>query len=238
MAKIHAPVTIQVNSGLTTFINVFTIDPTHQQALLDLLKAQTDATMRKQPGFVMANFHRSLDGTSVVNYVQWTDQRSSDIIHENPEIMAGFVQYQRLNVKMDLRYYEVVFTAGQRVAVEPGNGLTTVISLLSTKSHQQQQVLMTLKKEVYPFVGQQAGFISIAFHRSLDGSRVLLYSQWNLPSTHQIPDLLRQREPLMSLLDGSSDRIETHLYNVAFIADADGLSIGDSPQVSQSQDLD
>lgn len=219
MAKILTPATIQLDSGLTTFINVFTIAPDQQQELLDLLQAQTDTAMRKQPGFLNANFHRSLDGTSVVNYVQWTDQRSSDIIHENPEIMAGFAQYQKLNVKMDLRYYEVASAIGQPIVIEPGDGLTTAISLLSTKPNRQQQVLIALE-EVYVSVTQEPGFISISSHRSLDNTRVLTYSQWRVQTTHQIPPVLQHHEPLMTILGDSCDRIESHLYEIAFTADA------------------
>jgi len=223
MAKILTPATIQTDSGLTTFINVFTIAPEQQQALLDLLKAQTDTSMRKQSGFINANFHRSLDGTRVVNYVQWTDQRSSDIIHEDPEIMAGFAQYQQLNVKMDLRYYEVTSTFGQPTVIESENELTTAIALLSTKPDRQQHVLTTLE-EVYLSIRQEPGFISVSSHRSLDNTRVLIYSQWKVHATHQIPPVLQQQERLMNVLNGSCDRVESHLYKVAFTADAQGLS--------------
>lgn len=228
MATQHLPATIQVNSGVATFINVFTIDPENQQALLDLLKLQTNSLMRKQPGFLNANFHRSLDRVSVVTYTQWTDQRSSEAIHENPEIVAGFAQYQALNVKMDLRYYEVALAAGQQTAIKPQNGVTTLISLFSTKPSQQQQALGILEQEVYPFAMQQAGFISMNLYRSLDGTRILNYSQWNAQTTYKIPDLLRRREPLMSILEGACDRIETHLYEVSFTADAHSLSTGKS----------
>lgn len=43
MATQYLPATIQVNSRVATLINVFTIDPENQQALLDLLKLQTDS---------------------------------------------------------------------------------------------------------------------------------------------------------------------------------------------------
>ncbi|BCL35271.1 antibiotic biosynthesis monooxygenase [Nostoc sp. MS1] len=221
----YLPATIQVNSGITTFINVFTIAPENQQALLDVLKSQTDSSIRKQPGFLNANFHRSLDGVSVVNYVQWTDQRSSEVIHENPEIMAGFARYQALNVKMDLRYYEVAFAVGQQAIIEPQNGVVTLISLFSTKPPHQQQALETLKQELCSFAKQQAGFVSMSLHRSLDGTRILNYTQWKASASHTIADVLTQHEPLMSLLEGACDRIETHLYEVSFAADAHRLVV-------------
>ncbi|MBD2772866.1 antibiotic biosynthesis monooxygenase family protein [Iningainema tapete] len=69
--------------------------------------------VRKQPGFLAANFHRSLDGTKVVNYVQWASIEASRAIHHNPDISNAFASYQELGVSMDLRYYETAFTHRQ-----------------------------------------------------------------------------------------------------------------------------
>ncbi len=63
--------TIAENSGLVTAINVFTVDPSNQQKLLDLLARATDTSVRDAPGFVSAALHRSLDGTRVTMYAQW-----------------------------------------------------------------------------------------------------------------------------------------------------------------------
>ncbi|MBD2683183.1 MULTISPECIES: antibiotic biosynthesis monooxygenase [Nostoc] len=220
MAKVYYPATIEVNHGIATFINVFTVEPANQQVLLDLLRSQTDSLMRKQPGFLNANFHRSFDGIKVVNYVQWKDQQSSEVIHENSDIMTAFSQYQALNVKMDLRYYEVVSSFGQPTVIKPQNGLKTLISLVHVQPNQQQQVLESLETKVYPMLTEQIGFISMNLHRSLDGNRILNYSQWNSQPPHEILELLQQRETLMNI-PGTT---ETHLYEVAFTADAHGLS--------------
>jgi heme-degrading monooxygenase HmoA len=63
--------TIQQGDGVMTLINVFTVEPEHQQELLDLLAEATEQVMAALPGFVSANLHRSADGTRVVNYAQW-----------------------------------------------------------------------------------------------------------------------------------------------------------------------
>ena len=63
--------TIAENTGLATFINVFTVEPSNQQALLDLLVHATDMYVRDAPGFVSAALHRSVDGTRVTMYAQW-----------------------------------------------------------------------------------------------------------------------------------------------------------------------
>jgi len=63
--------TIAENSGLVTAINVFTVDPSNQQRLLDLLARMTETSVRNLPGFVSAALHRSVDGGKVTMYAQW-----------------------------------------------------------------------------------------------------------------------------------------------------------------------
>ncbi len=53
------------NAGFVTFINVFTVEPSNQQQLLDLLAHATETSVREVPGFISAALHRSVDGTRV-----------------------------------------------------------------------------------------------------------------------------------------------------------------------------
>jgi hypothetical protein len=62
-------------NDVVTLINVFTVAPEDQQRLVDVLVEATQAVMRKQPGFVSADIHKSLDGTRVANYAQWPVER-------------------------------------------------------------------------------------------------------------------------------------------------------------------
>jgi quinol monooxygenase YgiN len=54
-----------------TLINVFEVEPSRQQQLVDLLTEGTEKVMRRRPGFVSVNLLTSNDGTRVVNYAQW-----------------------------------------------------------------------------------------------------------------------------------------------------------------------
>ena len=63
--------TIAEDSGLVTLINVFTVEPSNQQELVDLLARATDTSVRDVPGFVSAALHRSVDGSKVTMYSQW-----------------------------------------------------------------------------------------------------------------------------------------------------------------------
>lgn len=63
--------TIAEDQPLVTLVNVFTVTPESQQALVALLVTATEEVMTNRPGFISANIHASTDGTRVVNYAQW-----------------------------------------------------------------------------------------------------------------------------------------------------------------------
>ena len=63
--------TIQKEKQVLTIINVFEVAHENQEALLQLLIKNTDDFISDCPGFISANFHKSLDGKNVVNYGQW-----------------------------------------------------------------------------------------------------------------------------------------------------------------------
>jgi hypothetical protein len=54
--------TISKTTNVVTLINIFTVEPENQQRLIDLWVDITEDVMCKLPGFIAANFHKSLDG--------------------------------------------------------------------------------------------------------------------------------------------------------------------------------
>jgi antibiotic biosynthesis monooxygenase (ABM) superfamily enzyme len=100
--------TIQVNTGAVTQINVFTVAPENQQALIDLL--QEAANFASQvPGWISASIHRSLDGTRVVNYAQSKDLDSAQRVIEALRA-AGWLDRNKALGEAHPGLYEVVFT--------------------------------------------------------------------------------------------------------------------------------
>ena len=58
-------------SGEVVLINVFTVDPAHQQRLIDLLTLATRGAVDRAPGFISATLHRAVDGRKVTMYARW-----------------------------------------------------------------------------------------------------------------------------------------------------------------------
>jgi len=67
-----------------TLINVFTVDPTKQDELIDLLVRATEVSVRHAPGFISARLHRSLDGRKVTMYAQWASRDAYEAMREDP----------------------------------------------------------------------------------------------------------------------------------------------------------
>lgn len=67
-----------------TLINVFTVAPERQTALVAALEEATEESIRYRPGFVSVNIHASLDGTRVVNYAQWESREHLEAMLADP----------------------------------------------------------------------------------------------------------------------------------------------------------
>jgi quinol monooxygenase YgiN len=102
-------VTIAKDNDVVTLINVFTVEPGHQQRLVDVLVEATEAVMSKQQGFVSANIHRSLDGTRVTNYAQWRSREAFEAMLRNQETAEHMGEAARIAERFEPHLYEVSF---------------------------------------------------------------------------------------------------------------------------------
>ena len=100
--------TITTANDVVTLIDVFTVEPEHQQRLVDVLVRATQTIVSKQPGFVSANIHKSLDGMRVVNYTQFRSQEDFEAMLAKPEAAEHIREAATLG-SFDAHLYEVVF---------------------------------------------------------------------------------------------------------------------------------
>jgi len=94
------PATIRPDSGLTTLINIFAVEPDNRDRLVALLKAGTDEWISKVPGFVSSTLHISRDGRRVVIYGQWRDAESIAAMRQSPQ-MPPYVERVRQLAQME-----------------------------------------------------------------------------------------------------------------------------------------
>lgn len=73
-----------MNDEPIILINVFSVDPSRQQELIDLLTQATETSVRYAPGFISASLHRSLDGTKVAMYAKWRSTDDYEAMRKDP----------------------------------------------------------------------------------------------------------------------------------------------------------
>jgi heme-degrading monooxygenase HmoA len=100
---------IQKDRNIITSISIFTVkDSSDQQRLIDMLREATKQIMIKHHGFISANIHKSLDGTKVINYVQWENKEAIEKMFNDPSAIIHMNDVDSI-AKVDRSLYEVVF---------------------------------------------------------------------------------------------------------------------------------
>ena len=102
--------TIAKNNPCVTLINVFTVEPQNQQKLIEVLSQATEEVMSRQPGYISANIHKSLDGTKVTNYAQWRTKEDFEAMLKNPAAQKHMEAASRLAAKVEPYLYNVSYT--------------------------------------------------------------------------------------------------------------------------------
>src|SRR5215208_2290264 len=102
-------VTIAKDNDVVILINVFTVPQEDQQRLVDVLAEATQKVIRKQPGYVSANIHRSLDGKRVTNYAQWRSREVFEAMLHNQEAAEHRGEAARIAERFEPHLYEVSF---------------------------------------------------------------------------------------------------------------------------------
>ena len=102
---------IETGAKFATLVNTMTTTPEKQQQLLDMLLEATEEHIRHLPGFVSANFHKSADGTRIVNYGHWEKAEDWYAMQADPVASQHIADIKDLLVKApDYDLYEVVAT--------------------------------------------------------------------------------------------------------------------------------
>jgi antibiotic biosynthesis monooxygenase (ABM) superfamily enzyme len=101
-------VIIEANKGIVTQINVFTVAPQNQQALIELL-IESAKSVFELPGWISASIHRSVDGTRVVNYAQVENMEAQERIVGSLRA-SGYLDRNKKLGEAHPGLFEVVYT--------------------------------------------------------------------------------------------------------------------------------
>jgi hypothetical protein len=99
--------TISAADGHLTLINTFTCPETRQNELVAAIEKAHAEIFLRQPGFISANIHASLDRTRVVNYVQWERVEDFDAAGAVPEVQEHVAEIMKIAESADPRLFHV-----------------------------------------------------------------------------------------------------------------------------------
>lgn len=82
-----------VDAGPIVLLNVFTVDPSDQDALVEAWR--NDALwMKKQPGYISTQLHKAIGGSSMyLNYAVWDSVADFRAAFSNPEFQSALSHY-------------------------------------------------------------------------------------------------------------------------------------------------
>ncbi|NEP57641.1 MAG: antibiotic biosynthesis monooxygenase [Symploca sp. SIO2G7] len=86
----------------------FRLQPENQPRMVKLAKEHVEKAM-ELPGLISANFHRSLDGTRVINYGQWLNQDAIEELRKQPGFGSQSPYWEGI-AENEFHLYEVVLT--------------------------------------------------------------------------------------------------------------------------------
>ena len=168
--------TLSLDNKLTTVIIIFVVEPFQQNDLIAAIKEFSE-TVKTQAGFVSANLHKSLDGVKVANYVQWSSMAEFEAFRNNTEVQKKAEKLFTFD-QPDYHVYEIV-TSESKVGTPQIKEDEYIVHFaeFSMKPANQPKMIELAKEHIKPAM-KQPGLISATFHRSLDGTRVINYGQW------------------------------------------------------------
>ncbi|MCJ8278964.1 MAG: antibiotic biosynthesis monooxygenase [Rivularia sp. ALOHA_DT_140] len=167
--------TIATNNEVATVIIIFNVEPETQQELLDTIYDFLD-TVKKQPGFVSGNLHKSIDGLKIANYAQWKTKEDFENFLNNPQIQDKAAKIRKFNP--DSHVYEVVISESKEGIPEINQKYIYHFAEFRMQPENQPKMIELAKENVAKAM-KLPGLVSANFHRSIDGTRVINYGQWS-----------------------------------------------------------
>jgi quinol monooxygenase YgiN len=88
-------------------INLFVVEPSNQDRVVDLLTTVTDQFVRHSPGFIRSRLHRALDGTKVTMYAEWESREAYEAMRGDTR-PAAYLEEAMSIAEFQPGMYEVV----------------------------------------------------------------------------------------------------------------------------------
>jgi quinol monooxygenase YgiN len=205
---------VQIDRTNTAIVglDLYTVAERHQSSLIEAIVQEQIKSWKSNPYFLSASVHRSLDGVRVFTYSQWQpkfDHRSLP----RPIVLGEFFPPDSLQLEVSASR-----AVSAEVEIVEGDRITHLAEFRMMPSNQPEMVKRTTV-ELERAMSNSLGLISASFHRSLDGTRMFNYGQWE--SKEAFEAILKQPgfNPDKPYSEGLA-RNEFHLYQVVDVETA------------------
>ena len=103
------------------------------------------------------------------------------------------------------------------VTISKDNDVVTLINVFTVRPEDQQRLVDVLANATQTVMRNQPGFVSANIHKSLDGTRVANYAQWQ--SSEAFGAMLQNQEAAEHMGEAAriAERFEPHVYEVSFV---------------------
>lgn len=187
-------------------LDLYPVAERHQSDLVEVIVQEQIKSWQSNPYFLSASVHQSLDGVRVFTYSQWQpkfDHRSLP----RPTKLCEFFPPDSLQLEVSASrslLADVEILAGDRV---------THLAEFRMMPFNQPEMVKRTTAELDRAMSNAPGLISATFHRSLDGTRMFNYGQWESQAAFEA--ILKQPgfNPDKPYWQGLA-RNEFHLYQV------------------------
>ena len=204
---------VQIDRTNTAIVglDLYTVAERHQSGLIEAIVQEQIKSWKSNPYFLSASVHQSLDGVRVFTYSQWQpkfDHRSL----LRPIVFGEFFPPDALQLEVSAS------RSVSAVEIVAGDRITHLAEFRMTPSNQPEMIKRTTA-ELDRAMSNSPGLISATFHRSLDGTRMFNYGQWE--SKEAFDAILKQPgfNPDKPYWEGLA-RNEFHLYIVVHVTSA------------------
>lgn len=204
---------ISADDGYLTVFNIFETDtPNGQQGLLKAMREIIDNAT--YPGWISSTLHSGQDKLGTANYIQWRSQEDLEARYAGKKFKSETVPlFHELATSVNLIKTEVVFSQqhpslGDTIEISPDRDDYTVIVILGVEPENQKSLVDTLARPD-EWLMTVPGYRSHSLFRSIDGTFVVNYAQWdskelydafhNLPEDERPKDIQEQRALARSL---------------------------------------
>eukprot|EP00898_Chlorokybus_atmophyticus_P007177 jgi/Chlat1/7460/Chrsp6S07464 len=185
MADSGYAATITKDAGYTINLNVLKTAVKEEQPVLAKGLEHLNQMLVKQPGFVSAVMHESLDGSMFFNYVQWANQEAFVTASQVPDIAQAASLLLKNNLVPDPPVWDLksAFTVHATRGDQPTsitashNSIVVLVMFQVDSSSQIDELLIDIGKFI-DTVASSPGFVSANFHVSNDRTRAFNYAQW------------------------------------------------------------